>query len=220
MTTTVVVADDAPLIREALAGLLRSGGFRVLAEVGEVPALLSAVEQEPPSVVVLDIRMPPTHRLEGLEAAVTLRRTQPRIGILLLSQHVEVQYLDRLIGTGPGGLGYLLKERAGSVDSFLDSVRTVTGGGCVLDPEVVTAMLAAASGAAAMDALTPRERQVLRLMAEGCSNAAICDRLRMGAKTVESHVRRIFQRLHLPDEPDANRRVLAVLAYLRALESG
>lgn len=215
--TSAVVADDAPLIREAISGVLRAGGVEVLAEVGDAAALVDATRDRHPDVVVVDVRMPPGHRLEGLEAAVQLRADHPRLGILLLSQHVEPRYLSRLLVRGAGWTGYLLKERAAGADAFVAAVEAVAAGGCSFDPEVVAALVSSARAHDALDALSPREREVLQLMAEGWSNATIAGRLRMADKTVESHVRRVFQRLDVPDDPDINRRVTAVLSYLRSV---
>jgi DNA-binding NarL/FixJ family response regulator len=216
MSTRVLVADDAPLIREALAGALQAAGLEVVGQVGTPAALLAAAARLSPDVAIVDIRMPPTYRLEGLQAAVKLRVEQPAVGVLLLSQHVQPEYLHQLVATGPSRTGYLLKERAAGVVSFVQAVRTVAAGGCCFDPQIVSAMVGSARAGGVVESLSPRERQVLQLMAEGWSNSAICERCGLGEKTVESHIRRIFQRLEIPDEPDRNRRVTAVLAYLRA----
>ncbi|MGH3914916.1 MAG: response regulator transcription factor [Pseudonocardiaceae bacterium] len=212
----VVLADDAVLIRDALAGLLRQHGFEVIAEVGDADSLLAAIEADRPDVAVVDIRMPPTHRLEGLHAAVELRHRHPGLGVLLLSQHLEAHCLDTLLGGDARGVGYLLKERVTGVADFLDAVRRVAGGGCAIDPEVVGLMLRARQRDDRLATLTERERDVLALMAQGCSNRAIAQRLFLTPKTVESHVRHILLRLDLPPEPNDHRRVLAVLTYLRA----
>lgn len=211
----VVLADDADLIREALAGLLRAEGFDVVAEVGDGAGLLAAVAATEPDLAVVDIRMPPTHRLEGLEAAVTLRRRHPRVGVLLLSQHLESHYLATLLGDDARGVGYLLKERVTGVAGFVEAVRRVAAGGCALDPEVVRLMLDTRHRDP-LAVLTDRERDVLALMAEGRSNSAIAQRLFLTAKTVESHIRSILLRLDLPSEPEYHRRVLAVLTWLRS----
>lgn len=212
----VVLADDAVLIRDALAGLLRQEGFEVIAEVGDADSLLAAVDADRPDVAVVDIRMPPTHRLEGLHAAVELRRRHPDVGVLLLSQHLESHCLTTLLGRDARGVGYLLKERVTGVAAFLDAVRQVAGGGCAIDPEVVTLMLHARRSDDRLATLTERECDVLTLMAQGRSNQAIGQQLFLTPKTVESHVRSILLRLDLPPEPNDHRRVLAVLTYLRA----
>ncbi|OHV37059.1 MULTISPECIES: response regulator transcription factor [Pseudofrankia] len=237
----VVLADDAPFFREAIAGLLQRSGLDVVGEAGDPVALRAAVARLRPDVAVIDIRMPPTRRLEGLEAALAIRRDQPRVGVLLLSQYLESHYLPTLFGaaiapprptagdTGPrsggaaggagggrGGVGYLLKERVGGVSVFVDAVRRVAAGGCVLDPEVVALLLDGRRRRDVLARLSAREREVLGLMAEGRSNRAIGDKLVLTPRTVESHVRNIFARLGLEPEADDNRRVLAVLAYLRA----
>jgi DNA-binding NarL/FixJ family response regulator len=215
--TVVVIAEDAVLLRGALVALLERAGMTVAAQVGDPAALHEAVAATAPDVAIVDIRMPPTHRLEGLQAAVELRARRPELGVLLLSQHVEVHYLRQLLGADARGVGYLLKERVGAVAEFLDAVGRVAAGGCVVDPEIITALVGARRPDGRLAALSQREREVLALMAEGRSNEAIARRLHLGAKTVESHVRRIFQRLDLPDEPDDHRRVLAVLTHLRAV---
>jgi len=212
---TVVLADDAVLLREALAGLLSGAGFQVLAQAGDVAGLRRAIAAGRPDVVVLDIRMPPGHRLEGLHAAVEIRREHPEIGVLLLSQHVESHYLPVLFGAGARGVGYLLKERVAGVDAFLDAVRQVAAGGCVVDPQVIGPLLRARNGADPVATLSDREREILALIAQGRSNQAICRQLVLTGKTVETHVRNILRRLDLPPEPDDHRRVLAVLRYLR-----
>lgn len=211
----VVLADDAELFREALAELLDRHGCTVLAQVGDADALLDAVERHDPDLAVVDIRMPPTHRLEGLRAAVTLRERHPRLGVLLLSQHLETAHLGELAGRAARGVGYLLKDRASGPD-FLDAVRRVAGSGCAFDPEVVTLMINGPCRRDVLATLTGRERDVLALMAQGRSNAAIATALHLTTKTVETHIRNIFQRLTLPDEREDHRRVLAVLAYLRS----
>jgi len=238
----VVLADDAAFFREAVAGLLHRSGFDVVGEAGDPVALRAAVAQLRPDVAVVDIRMPPTRRLEGLEAALAIRREQPAVGLLLLSQYLESHYLPTLFGAavglgrpaagggpgpaggsggngtgvGIGGVGYLLKERVGGVSAFVEAVRGVAAGRCVLDPEVVALLLDGRRRRDVLATLSAREREVLGLMAEGRSNKAIGDKLVLTPRTVESHVRNIFARLGLEPEPDANRRVLAVLAYLRA----
>ena len=213
----VVLADDSRLFRAALAELLQSNGCDVLAQVGDAEGLRAAVAQTRPDIAVVDIRMPPTQQLEGLRAAVDIRRDYPEVGVLLLSHHVAATHLADLVGNVARGVGYLLKDRATGAD-FVDAIRRVAAGGCVFDPEVVTAMLNGPRQRDRLAALTPREREVLDLMAQGLSNSAIAGRLRLTAKTVETHVRSIFQRLDLPAELEHHRRVLAVLAYLKGFQ--
>jgi DNA-binding NarL/FixJ family response regulator len=214
VVTRVVLADDAVLIREAVAGLLEQHGFEVVAQVGDATSLLAAVAGLRPAVAIVDIRMPPKRRLDGFEAAVGIRRDHPEVGVLLLSQYLEAHYPIALFGSDARGVGYLLKERVSGVDAFVEAVRTVAAGGCVLDERVVAMLMG--NRRRDVDVLSEREREVLALMAEGLSNAAICKRLYLTPKTVESHVRNIFARLGLLPESEGHRRVLAVLAYLRA----
>ncbi|MFJ7215970.1 response regulator transcription factor [Amycolatopsis sp. NPDC098790] len=212
----IVIADDNVLLREGIAHLLRSEGFTVTGTVGTAEALLEAVGTGAPDIAVVDIRMPPTHTDEGLQAAVSLRRTHPALGILLLSQWVHAGRALDLFRDGGAGIGYLLKDRVTDVDEFVDALRRVARGGSVLDPDVVAALLTVTSGSDPLSSLTARERDVLGLMAEGRSNAALAEHLHLGRKTVETHVNAIFTKLGLSPTPDDNRRVLAVLAWLRS----
>jgi DNA-binding NarL/FixJ family response regulator len=216
MTVRLVLADDSLLFREGLARLLTEAGFVVVAQAGDVTGLMTAVGSHSPDVAVIDIRMPPTHTNEGLLAAAELKKMQPRIGVLVLSQYVETQYALRLIASGEGGLGYLVKERVSDLADFAVAVRRVGAGELVVDQLVVEQLVARRRQGNSLSALTGREREVLRLMAEGRSNQAICDQLWLGAKTVETHVRSIFSKLELNVTADDHRRVLAVLQYLRS----
>ena len=211
-----MIADDAALFRAGIARLLADSGFDVTAEVGDAAALLAAVEQDPPDAVVVDIRMPPTNTTEGLEAARVLTASHPGVGVLVLSAHVEPHYAMRLVESGATGTGYLLKERVADAGELADAVRRVAAGGVVIDPGVVAQLVGRRRVRNPLDALSEREREVLAVMAEGRSNQAICERLFLSPKTVEAYVRNVFTKLDLHQAADANRRVLAVLAYLRA----
>jgi DNA-binding NarL/FixJ family response regulator len=211
----IVLADDAVLLREALAAALAASGFEVVGQAVNVPGLLALVDRELPDVAVVDIRMPPTHTTEGLEAARRIRAKHPKIAILVLSQYVETRYAVDLIRDDPAGVGYLLKERVTRLRDLTDAVRRVAAGGSVIDPEVVARLLGRRRSHSPLDELTPREREILALMAEGRSNAAIAERLTLDLRTVEGHVRAIFSKLGLEPTTEDHRRVLAVLAYLR-----
>jgi DNA-binding NarL/FixJ family response regulator len=212
----VMIADDAVLFREGLARVLEAAGIQVAAQVGDAERLLALVRTDPPEAVVVDIRMPPTHTTEGLDAARRIRADHPNVGVLVLSQYVEPHHAIQLLEGGARGVGYLLKDRVADVAEVADAVRRVGGGGSVIDPDVVTQLVGRRRARDPIQELTDRERQVLALMAEGRSNQAICQRLFLSPKTVEAHVRSIFTRLDLPVTPDDHRRVLAVLAFLRA----
>jgi DNA-binding NarL/FixJ family response regulator len=211
----VVVVDDAVLFREGVARVLKEAGFDVVAQLGDAAALLDRVRAEPPDVVVVDIRMPPTHTTEGLDAARTLRARHPDLGILVLSAHVEPHYALQLIENNARGAGYLLKERVADLDELTDAVRRVAAGGLVIDPSVVAQLVGRRRTRSPLETLTDREREVLAVMAEGRSNQAICQRLHLSPKTVEAYVRSVFTKLELHQGNDDNRRVLAVLAFLR-----
>jgi DNA-binding NarL/FixJ family response regulator len=212
----VIVADDAALFRAGIARLLADAGFDVTAQVGDAGALLDAVDRDPPDAVVVDIRMPPTHTTEGLDAARALAVRHPAVGVLVLSAHVEPHYAMQLIESGATGTGYLLKERVTDPGELTDAVRRVAAGGVVIDPGVVAQLVGRRRVRNPLDALSEREREVLARMAEGLSNQAICDRLYLSPKTVEAYVHNVFTKLDLQQTADANRRVLAVLAHLRA----
>ena len=216
----IALADDAVLLREALAGSLAAAGFDVVGQAADIEGLLSLVASTTPDVVVVDVRMPPTHTTEGLEAAREIRAAYPGVAILVLSQYVETRYAIDLLRDDPAGIGYLLKERVTRLDDLADAVRRVAAGGSVIDPEVVARLLGRPRRHSPLDELTPREREILELMAEGRSNAAIAARLTLELKTVEGHVRSIFSKLSLEPASEDHRRVLAVLAYLRDTGSG
>lgn len=211
----VVIAEDSPLLREGLAHVLTKNGIDVVAEVGDATALLAAVERLQPDVAVVDVRMPPTQTDEGARAAVEIRDRHPDVGVLLLSQVVEAQHALKLLSEHARGFGYLLKDRVLVIDDFIQSVTRVAGGGTAIDPEVVSQLLRRNREHDPLDELTPRERDVLALMAEGRSNHGICQKLYLAPKTVEGHVRSIFSKLDIVADADDHRRVLAVLTYLR-----
>jgi DNA-binding NarL/FixJ family response regulator len=211
----IVIADDSALLREGIARLLTQEGHTVAATAATAEELLVHVEAHHADLVIVDIRMPPTHTDEGLRAAAKLRERHPQLGILLLSQWVHAGRALDLFRTGGTALGYLLKDRVTDIDDFLDTVRRIARGGCVLDPDVIAALIATQPANDPLHALTDRERQVLALMAEGRSNTAIAERLYLGRKTVETHVNAIFTKLGLEPAADDNRRVRAVLAWLQ-----
>jgi DNA-binding NarL/FixJ family response regulator len=211
----VVVADDSVLLREGLVRLLSEVDCDVVAAVDDAPSFLAAVAEYRPDVAVVDVRMPPTMTDDGLRAAVAARAAQPDLGVLMLSAYIELSYADVLLSDGRGRVGYLLKDRVTSLEVLVESLRTIVAGGTVLDPEVV-AQLLVARRADPLDALSPREKDVLGLMAEGRSNAAIASQLVVSAGAVEKHVSNIFAKINLPELGSDNRRVLAVLAWLRS----
>jgi DNA-binding NarL/FixJ family response regulator len=212
----VVIAEDAVVLRDGLAELLDGRGFAVTAAVGDAPGLLAAVREHRPDVAVVDVRMPPTHTDDGLRAAVELRREQPDLGVLVFSQYVETRYATELLAERADGVGYLLKDRVAHVSQFVDAVRRVAEGGTALDPEVVTQLFGASRRTDSLATLTPREREVLALMAEGRSNTAIAAALVVSGRAVEKHVANIFTKLDLPPSEADHRRVLAVLRYLES----
>ncbi len=212
----LIVADDSLLFREGLVRLLSEQKFEVLAQADNAENLVRRVGGLRPDAALVDIRMPPTFTDEGLRAALEIGERYPGVGVVVLSQYVESGYAMRLLEQGSAGRGYLLKDRVGDLDGFADAIRRVGEGGSVVDPEVVAALVGRRRPAGPLDELTERERECLALMAEGRSNAAICERIFLSPRTVESHVRTIFRKLDLDETHDDHRRVLAVLAYLRA----
>lgn len=212
----VVIAEDAAVLRELLAQMLTERGHEVCASVGDAEGLRAAVAEHRPDVGVVDIRMPPTHTDEGLRAAIDIRREYPGTGVLLFSQYIETKYATRLLAEGSAGVGYLLKDRVANVAEFTDALTRVAAGGTALDPEVVSQLAGAGRRGEDLETLTAREREVLALMAQGRSNAAIAQTLVVSAGTVEKHVAAVFGKLGLTASQDANRRVLAVLRYLGA----
>ena len=209
----VVIAEDLALLRDGIASMLADSGHEVVAAVGDGDALLDALEEHRPDLAIVDVRMPPTQTDEGVRAAVEARRRQPDAAIMILSQYVEERYASDLLSSGARGVGYLLKDRVADVQEFVAAARRVAAGGTVIDPEVV-AQLIGRGPDRPLDALTPREREVLALMAEGQSNAAIVERLEISQSAVEKHVRKVFTKLGLPETEQHHRRVLAVLTYL------
>jgi DNA-binding NarL/FixJ family response regulator len=210
----VVIADDAPLVREGVARLLTEHGVCVVDQVGDADALLLSVRELSPEIALVDIRMPPTHTDEGLRAAREIRLRYPATAVLVLSQHLEPEYALQLVEDKPERVGYLMKERVGRIEQLLDALQRVAAGECVVDRAVVDELLTRRRRTDPLDALTPREREILALMAEGRSNQGISRALWLSPKTVETHIRGAFAKLGISDAPEDNRRVLAVLAYL------
>jgi DNA-binding NarL/FixJ family response regulator len=210
----IVIAEDTVLLREGLAGLLEDAGHAVVARVGDADSLLAVIAEHEPDLAIVDVRMPPTYEDEGMRAAVEIRNRHPATAVLVLSQHVESRFAVELVSSG-GGFGYLLKDRILDVGDFLDAADRVSRGGSALDPEVVKQLLSP-RGDDPLTELTPREREVLGLVAEGRTNAGIAKELWLTEKTVETHVRSILAKLDLPQDGDTHRRVLAVVTYLRA----
>lgn len=212
----VILADDAVLFREGTARILGEAGIEVVGQAPNAAKLLDLVRRDPPDVAIIDLRMPPGHSTEGIDAAVEIRRTSPEVGLLLLSQHVETHVAIRLITDFQRGVGYLLKDRVSDLAAFASDVRRIANGDCVIDPELVARLVGKKREADPLAALTERERRVLTLMAQGLSNSALAAELCLSAKTVEAHVRAIFTKLDLVPDAGDHRRVLAVLAFLRS----
>lgn len=211
----VVIAEDSVLLREGIARLLRDAGLEVVCIAGDGPGLVEAVEQHRPDISIVDVRMPPGYRDEGLRAALEARRRVPDSPVLVLSQYVEERYASELLESGAGAVGYLLKDRVADVSDFVRAVRQVAAGGVVLDPEVVVQLMSRRRRGDLLDELTPREMEVLSLMAEGRSNTAIAEELTVSEGAVEKHISNIFSKLGLAPDQHDHRRVLAVLTYLR-----
>ncbi|WP_433236543.1 LuxR C-terminal-related transcriptional regulator [Streptosporangium sp. CA-135522] len=212
----IVIAEDAVMLREGLCMLLTSRSQEVVAAVGDGDGLRAAVAEHRPDIAVVDIRMPPSHTDEGLRAAIQIRRDHPEVGVLVFSQYIETRYAIQLLADGAQGVGYLLKERVADVKDFLAALDRVAAGQTVLDPEVVTQIMGASRRAEALGTLTPREREVLAMMAEGRSNTSIAGALFLSYGSVEKHVTQIFTKLGLSPSDNDHRRVLAVLRYLQA----
>ena len=212
----VVLADDSVLLREGVARILDEAGFEVVGQAGNADELMLKVRSYTPDVAIVDIRMPPTHTDEGLRAAQEIREKHPTCGVLVLSQYVEATYAMELLAESAEGVGYLLKDRVSDVNEFADAVRRVGEGGSALDPTIVSQLVGRRRRDDPIDQLTPREREVLGLMAEGRSNSGIAEQLVVTERAVEKHVTSIFAKLRLPAAPEDHRRVLAVLAYLRS----
>jgi DNA-binding NarL/FixJ family response regulator len=211
-----VIADDSVLLREGIARLLQDAGFEVVAKAADASALLKAMEQHRPDIAVVDVRMPPTFTDEGLRAALVIRQQWPDVAVLVLSQYVEERYASELLAGSTSGVGYLLKDRVADVDEFIDALRRVAAGGTALDPEVVSQLLARSRRVDPLATLTTRERDVMKLMAEGRSHGAIAEALVVSGGAVEKHVANIFLKLDLSPDDQDHRRVLAVLQFLES----
>lgn len=216
MALRLAVAEDSLLVREGLRSLLRGAGFELVGEAETASELLDVVEREQPDAVLVDIRLPPTFTDEGLRAAAEIRARFDDVGLLVLSQYVEAEYALRLLDGDERGVGYLLKDRILDVDQLTDAIARVVAGGVVVDPQLIAALLERRRRADPLDELTPREREVLALMAEGLTDRGIAERLYVTPKTVETHIRHVFEKLEIPESALDNKRVHAVLAYLRA----
>jgi DNA-binding NarL/FixJ family response regulator len=212
----LVIADDEALLREGLARVLEDSGFEVVGKCGDAEALLRTVDARKPDVAIVDIRMPPGHGDDGLVAAQEIRRRHPDVGVLVLSHYLDSRYAARLLEEVPAGAGYLLKDRVSEVAVVADALRRIADGDCVIDPTIVSRLVARKRARGPLDVLTQREREVLALLAEGRSNGAIGEQLFLSRKTVDAHVSQIFTKLDLHESPEQNRRVLAVLTFLRS----
>jgi DNA-binding NarL/FixJ family response regulator len=212
----VVVGEDQPLLREGIVRVLQDSGFHVVASAADAAEMVRKVHADQPDIVVTDIQMPPDHTDDGLRAALQIRAAQPAVGVLVLSQFLEDRYAFELVSAGAQGVGYLLKEKVGDLDTFTDAVRRVAGGGSALDPDVVARLIGRPRRNSPLDRLSKREREVLALVAEGRSNAGVAQALVVSVAAVERHVTSIFDKLGLHQSPEQHRRVLAVLTYLRA----
>jgi DNA-binding NarL/FixJ family response regulator len=212
----VVIAEDAAIMRDGLTQTLTRRGLHVMAAVADARALRTAVDQHLPDVAIIDVRMPPTHTDEGLRAAQAIRQAHPAVGVLVFSQYIEAQSAAELVAGSPAGVGYLLKDRVADVSDFVEAITRVAGGGTVLDPEVISHLLRASRRRDSLAALTPRERHVLALLAQGRSNTAIAGTLAISPGVVEKHVASIFAKLGLPPSGSDNRRVLAAIRYLES----
>ncbi|WP_327656850.1 response regulator transcription factor [Streptomyces sp. NBC_00483] len=212
----LIIAEDSTLLREGLVRLLAEEGHEVVAALGDATALPDTVDELAPDVVVVDIRMPPTHTDEGLRAALEIRERRPSTGVLVLSQHVERTYAAQLLAGGAEGIGYLLKDRVARVDEFLDALDRIRAGSAVIDPEVVRQLVGRSTRTDSLSGLTPRERDVLEVLAQGHTNTGIGERLHLSLSAVEKHLNAVFDKLDLPRATGYNRRILAVLRYLEA----